>query len=140
MHGHRWCLSILYETGKLVKCVIMFNGKGERAAGSREDPFSLAALVPGQTPVFACPIECLLSFSYCLLPLLLLLLLSLVSFVVFHLRQRLILRGSSLGPGGVRGPARHGAAQRERTKPRGPHAENRAISFTLQQDANSRIV
>lgn len=88
---HQGVFSLLYETRKLVKRVIMLNG---RAAGSREDPFLLLLLLLPVLVSFACPF-----------PLFLLLL------VTVSLR----LAG-------------------------GPHAENRAISFTLRRHANSRIV
>lgn len=88
---HQGVFSLLYETRKLVKRVIMLNG---RAARSREDPFLLLLLLLPVLVSFACPF-----------PLFLLLL------VTVSLR----LAG-------------------------GPHAENRAISFTLRRHANSRIV
>lgn len=87
------CLSPpLYETRKLVKRVIMSNG---RAAGSREDPFLLLLLFLASSR-------------------------SRVPFLSFS---------SSSSPSLFGSPPN-----------RGPHAENRAISFTLRQHANSRIV
>lgn len=87
------CLSPpLYETRKLVKRVIMSNG---RAAGSREDPFLLHLLFLASSR-------------------------SRVPFLSFSSSSSPSLFGSP--------------------PTRGPHAENRAISFTLRQHANSRIV
>lgn len=86
------CLSPpLYETRKLVKRVIMSNG---RAAGSREDPFLLLLFLASSR--------------------------SRVPFLSFSSSSSPSLFGSP--------------------PTRGPHAENRAISFTLRQHANSRIV
>lgn len=88
------CLSPpLYETRKLVKRVIMSNG---RAAGSQEDPSLLLLLLFLASSRSRVPF---LSFS------------------------------SSSSPSLFGSPPT-----------RGPHAENRAISFTLRQHANSRIV
>lgn len=86
------CLSPpLYETRKLVKRVIMSNG---RATGSREDPFLLLLFLASSR--------------------------SRVPFLSFSSSSSPSLFGSP--------------------PTRGPHAENRAISFTLRQHANSRIV
>lgn len=62
-HGHHDVFSYFTRQGKLVKCVIMHNGGGRQQG--RGDALFLAALVPGQMPVFMCLSEP--SLSLCLL-------------------------------------------------------------------------